>query len=401
MIKNKPTLIKFGDYIIILGLIVVVTTVGIVYANSEVRNKLWVKSYTVRAQISNQTVSCNNDKLKWLANILVAQTSNNNSPSNQIAYINRDGQLYHCENGYKTKYPLISERINKETRFRYASVTKLWTADAILRLVRQQKIKLNDALSSYLYEINNPVDDRIKEITIKQLLLHRGGFDRYSIFGNDTLGVGEKICPNNLERLNNIRLGFNPDTKMSYSNLGYCLLGEVISRVEKKPYKQVIYDDYNLANTTLKFISNTKMPDEVFYNYVETGIMGVADIYTAYDYDALASSAGLSGNAIELAKQVRQMAEKPEPNIKSVDATLSCNISKLRDCYGYAMFPYQRDQGSKKVYFRDGKLLGLSSLVVVTEDNEVVVLLSNGNPTNGADGSNAVKMQIYEALMSD
>ena len=140
------------------------------------------------------------------------------------------------------------------------------------------------------------------------------------------------------------------------------------------------------------------MVDEVSYNYVETGLTGYADIYTAFDYEGLASAAGLSGNAIDLAQQVRSMAVKSEPSILSVDPQVMCDVSKIAECYGYAMVPYQRTSQSSIVYYRDGNLLGLSSLVAIDERGSVVALLSNGTPDNSVQGSDNVKMKIYEHL---
>ena len=391
--------LKLTDAIIVT-ILLFITVVGIYfYANSLARNKLWQKTYPIRAELSVSHINCSEDSPSWLADILAYQARNNNAPSNQIAYIDLQGTLHHCENGYIGQYPVLSDSMTQQTRFRYASVTKLWTADAILSLIKNNRLSLDTKLSDIITEIDTPKDSNLSEITIRQLLLHRAGFDRYSVFGNDMFGIGKPICPDNLQGLNDITLGFVPDTKTSYSNLGYCLLGEVISRLNSdKPYKEVIAQQYQLSDTSLKFVSNAAMPDEVSYNYVETGLTGHADIYTAFDYDGLASAAGLSGNAIDLAQQVRAMAAKPAPNILSVDNKISCDKSQIKECYGYAMVPYQPNEQSTTVSFRDGSLLGLSSLVAVDDQGSVVALLSNGTPSNGAKGNNEIKMMIYEHL---
>ena len=140
------------------------------------------------------------------------------------------------------------------------------------------------------------------------------------------------------------------------------------------------------------------MKDEVSYNYVETGLTGHADIYTAFDYEGLASAAGLSGNAIDLAQQAHSLAAKPMPNILSIDLQSACDVTQIAECYGYAMVAYQRTPHSATVYYRDGSLLGLSSLVAIDEKGGVVALLSNGTPDNGIVGNNKVKMMIYNQL---
>lgn len=388
--------IKLKDFIQLFVILTLTIIFVYFYVNTLARNKLWIQTYPIRANISIWNTSCSENAPSWLKEILDYQTKYNNSPSNQIAYIDSNNNLYYCENGYVGVLPLLSASVTSHTRFRYASVTKLWTSDAVLDLVKQGKIGLDDPLSKYITEINNPQDQRINDITIRQLLLHRAGFDRYRIGGHDMFGIGEPICPNNFERLNTITIGFNPNEKMSYSNLGYCLLGEVISRVNNnQSYESIISDKYNFNNTSFKFIGNKRLDDEVFYNYVETGLTGIPDIYTAFDYEGLASSAGLSGNAIDLAKQVKEMINKPQPNILSLDPNIHCNMTKLQDCYGYAMYPYQQIPSSPTVYYRDGALLGVSSLVVVSGEGAIVTLLSNGD----VDNKLKIKQNIYQNLL--
>lgn len=391
--------LKLTDIIIVMVLVSMTIIVGYYYSNSLARNHLWVKSYPIRAKLSFRQINCSDNSPKWLTDVLKYQTRLNNAPSNEIAYIDPNGILHHCENGYVGQYPLLSAPLTAQTRFRYASVTKLWTSDTILSLIKQNQLSLDTKLADIITEIDSPKDTRVNDITVGQLLLHRAGFDRYSIFGNDMFGIGKDICPDNLSGLNDITLGFDPNSKTSYSNLGYCLLGEVISRLNyNKPYTDIIASQYSFADTRLKFVSNSALPDEVTYNYVETGLTGFSDIYTAFDYDALASAAGLSGNAIDLATQVRAMALKSEPNILSNADSVKCDNTQIAECYGYAMVTYQPDPQSIKVHYRDGNLLGLSTLVAVSDNGSVVALLSNGTSNEGVEGSNKVKMMIYKQI---
>lgn len=392
--------LRLRDFVTVL-FIVLITTIAIhFYVDNKARNQLWLKTYPIRGYLSQSNLSCSTGSPAWLKDVLINQIKYANAPSNQIAYIDSTGKLHHCENGYTDQYPLLSGGVTKDTRFRYASVTKLWTSDAILDLVKQDRLSLDTKLSHILTEIDNPEDSRISDITIEQLLTHRAGFNRYSTFGQDMFGIGKDICPNHLNELNSIELYYTPGEVFSYSNLGYCLLGEVVARLEGRLYTDVIIAKYGLSNTGIQFIDKQKMPDEVFYNHVETGLTGVADIYTAFDYEGLASAAGLSGSAIGLAKQIRVMAEKPAPDILSYNKK-DCDLSKLRDCYGYAMFGYQAKEGDLVVYFRDGGLLGLSSLVVVSEQGEVVALLSNGTPENGEEGNDRTKRLIYLGVQTE
>ncbi|MEH6668813.1 MAG: serine hydrolase, partial [Psychrobacter sp.] len=152
-----------------LVVILLLTTVGIsyFYANTEARNRLWQSIYPVRAQLALQHVSCSESSPSWMIDILIEKTKYQNAPANQIAYIDPQGQLYHCESGYVDGLPLLSDPISADTRFRYASVTKLWTADAILDLIKEERLTLEMPLAELLPEIDQPKDARVNDITIK------------------------------------------------------------------------------------------------------------------------------------------------------------------------------------------------------------------------------------------
>ena len=389
------------DILQVIALIVVTIALSYFYANNQARNRVWQSFYPARAQLALQHVSCSEGSPSWLTDILIEKTKYQNAPANQIAYIDPQGQLYHCESGYVDGLPLLSDPISADTRFRYASVTKLWTSDTILDLIKKGRFTLETPLAELLPEINQPKDARVNDITIKQLLMHQGGFNRLDIQGNDMFGIGEPVCPNSIETMNKIKLSFPPGTQTSYSNLGYCLLGAVVEQVSGQPYQEYLQTHYDIQNADIQFISSQRLDEEISYNYTETGLTGISDIYTAFNYEDLYSVAGLSGNAVALAQQSKAMSAKRQPNILSVDADMDCDKTKLGLCYGYAMMPYQPDIQSATVHFRDGTLLGLSSLVAVSDSGGVVALLSNGTPTDIEHTNDTIKRMTYTHLANN
>ena len=161
-----------NSFIQLFSIIIIVLFIVYYHVNISARNVLWLQTYPVRAQLSLANIKCSDSSPLWLIDILKYQVRNN-APSNQIAYIDPQGQLHHCENGYVGKYPLLSNAVTEQTRFRFASVTKLWTSDAILSLIKDGKLSLDTKVSDIITEINSPKDTRINDITIGQLLLHR------------------------------------------------------------------------------------------------------------------------------------------------------------------------------------------------------------------------------------
>ncbi|MFV5466529.1 serine hydrolase domain-containing protein [Acinetobacter towneri] len=389
--------IKIADMVQLLLLIGIAVCGIYYYVHPIERNKLKIKLYPVQAILERQALQCSEGAPEWLKHSIQSTTLTHHAPNNQIAYMSPEGELHHCESGY-LGMPLLSDHVTAETRFRYASVSKLWTSDAVLDLIKQNKMQLDTPILKLLPNIPKPKDVRIEQITVGDLLLHRAGFNRTGLMGDEMFRYGQTpFCPSSLQRLAQTQLSFDPNTTYSYSNLGYCLLGEVVTAQTQTSFQSGIEKKYALAENGIQFLDNQRKVDEAKYLYVETSLTGYGNIYTAFDFPALASSAGLSGSASALALQVAKMIQKPQPNILS-QPKLACDITKLRDCYGYAMFPYQQDANSLKVYFRDGTLLGASSLVVVDDKGGVVTLLASGQAALGQAQYDQTKMLIYQNL---
>jgi CubicO group peptidase (beta-lactamase class C family) len=122
------------------------------------------------------------------------------------------------------------------TRFHIASLTKPFTAAAIVILAQQGKLHYSDAVSRYIP--NLPGGDKI---TIRDLLEHTSGIPSfYSLPEYDTI----KFQPIHYEDLFAIMrkhpLEFEPGTKSSYSDTGYVFLAYIIEKVSGQPYEQFV-----------------------------------------------------------------------------------------------------------------------------------------------------------------
>lgn len=120
-----------------------------------------------------------------------------------------------------------------ETRFRLASLTKQFTAAAILSLQNEGKLAVDDTICNYL----DPCADVWKPITIRQLLNHTSGIVDYTDFASFEPTEMNPTTPQELvERFRNQPLGFAPGTLYDYCNSNYVLLGLVIERVSGQSY---------------------------------------------------------------------------------------------------------------------------------------------------------------------
>jgi CubicO group peptidase (beta-lactamase class C family) len=137
---------------------------------------------------------------------------------------------------------------------RIASVTKPITAAAIKCLVRSNKLSLDTKAFEYL-GLKAPapqvVDERIFDITIGQLLTHKGGWDREKSFDpmfrtaqiQASLGLSRPVNPGDIiEYMLTQPLQFKPGERFAYSNFGYCVLGRVLEKATHKTFFEALQE---------------------------------------------------------------------------------------------------------------------------------------------------------------
>lgn len=200
--------------------------------------------------------------------MMVAYMAEQAVPGAALA-ITRGGKLVYARGfGY-------GDRENKEvvqpnSLFRIAGVSKAITQATILQLIQRGHLGLNDKVFQLLkikplLETGKDVDTRIYDITIGDLLDHRGGWQKEPIncdftyrqeevataYGIKTLPTAEQLISYAMAK----KLNHEPGTVSSYSNLGYCLLGRVIEEITRQPY-----DKYTQVNMLGKLgITDTRI----------------------------------------------------------------------------------------------------------------------------------------------
>lgn len=145
--------------------------------------------------------------------------------------------------GYGTRDAAVGpDAPDENTLFRLGSVTKVFTAMAILRLRDGGHLDLDEPAVTYLPELAEviyPTQDS-PAITIRHILTHTSGLPTLG-----PLSLSDTTEAQLLASLKGMTLEFAPGSQMSYSNLAVALLGVIISRVAQEPYR-----DYMERNVT-------------------------------------------------------------------------------------------------------------------------------------------------------
>ncbi len=231
--------------------------------------------------------------------------------------------------GYGYADVAVNEKVHRDSLFRIASISKPITAVAVLQLHERGKLDLDDS-AFMLLDMNEVFDDaeeiekRLRDITIRHLLQHRGGWDRNASFdamfrsvtfaeksGADPPADQQAVIHAMLTQ----PLDFVPGERYAYSNFGYCLLGRVIEKLTGQSYesyvKQNVLDPIGATQMRLGATRlEGRAENEVRYYHPGTGKsvfqsdlkQMVPHPYGAWNLEAMDSHGGWLASATDLAK---------------------------------------------------------------------------------------------------
>jgi CubicO group peptidase (beta-lactamase class C family) len=222
---------------------------------------------------------------------LFKQWDNKHSPGCAIGIVRNDSLIY--AKGYGMANLENSIPITTQTEFEMGSVSKQFTAYAILLLAKQGKVSLDDDIHKYL-----PWAPHFeKKITISNLLYHTSGIRDY----DQLLSIAGTTQEDVITREHVIKvlskqqtLNFDPGKQYMYSNSGYFLLGEIVRSVTGKTLRQFtdsvifkplgmnnthFYDDYTevVANRAYPYMQADKI------SIVNSSAVGAKGLFTNID----------------------------------------------------------------------------------------------------------------------
>lgn len=128
--------------------------------------------------------------------------------------------------------------MTSQTPIVLGSTTKSFTALAIMQLVEQGKINLEEPVQSYIPWFRVTEEEASEKITIQHLLNQTSGLSTYD--GQVAMSQGNQTLKEHVQSLANIELAYPVGGQYEYSNLNYNILGLVIEEVTNKSYKEYI-----------------------------------------------------------------------------------------------------------------------------------------------------------------
>ena len=298
-----------------------------------------------------------------------------NNSANGSFLVAKNGQIiYEQYEGYSNFR--AKTLITKSTPLHIASVSKVITATAILKLVNAKRIELDQKVNTILKEFPYP------DVSIRTLLNHRSGMRNYAYFTDRDKTVWDRhnILTNqdilSIMATKNIGLEFKTDTRFSYCNTNYAMLALIIEKITKLSYKdamhQIIFRPLSMKNTYVFDYDRDKDSAVTSYkgNKVEIGkdyldaIYGDKNIYSTprdlLKFDRARSSSKFLNP--DLQKQVYQEYSNERKGTKNYGL-------------GIRMINWQTGQN---FYFHNGWWHGnTSSYITLRKEGVTIIALSN------------------------
>lgn len=345
-----------------------------------------MKSFTktlffVLITLSTFSVFCQNTNKKLFNNIDAYLEASETNGFSGVVLVAKHGEVI-LSKGYgwadrKNKIPN-----SPATVFNIGSVTKQFTASAILKLVEQGKIKTSDKISSYFTQ--TPIDQ--SDITIHQLLTHTSGIsNRTGGFRYD-----EASKEQFLKEFFESELQSKPGTKYQYANANYIMLTVILELVSGQTYsaflKEHLFEPAHLKSTGYKSINfnSEKLAHGYYYNrtdekWADWGTtqqhlpynnnhwysIGKGDIHSTIE-DLYKWHVALKNNVV-LTSKTREIQETP----------YVAENDKMTSYYGYGWAISKSNKETKIVAHNGSNGLYFADFVRYVDDEVVVIYITN------------------------
>ncbi|MDA9127426.1 beta-lactamase family protein [Flavobacteriaceae bacterium] len=202
-----------------------------------------------------------------------------------IVYVDQAGkQPQFYTGGWKDRDKKIPA--DPKSLFKIASISKLYTAVAATKLVKEKRLSFDKTLADYLPELNERIENA-DEITLKMMIQHRSGIPNFT--DNPAFWKNEEENGKNaLDFALDLPASFKPDKGYEYSNTNYLLLRKILDKVlgynHNEYIKEKILKPLELKNTFFSI-------NDVDLAYVMSGYyVGIEEDFKARDFGMLATA---------------------------------------------------------------------------------------------------------------
>jgi len=289
-----------------------------------------------------------------------------------------DGQIV-LQKGYGLANRENQTPNTPETLFTTGSVTKQFTAAAIMKLVEMDKVSLDATLADYFVGLP---DDKMG-ITLHQLLTHSSGLVGDVTDGDfsETISFDEYF-----DRVVSAQLRFSPGEKYAYSNAGYTILAQIIQLASGQSYEKFLREQ--LFEPAGMNSTGYSLPEEDLQSFATGYRFSVIESGTVVDRireagevpPTLKGNGGLSSNLGDMYRWYQALSQASVLSQNSIERLTTPYIAEQasgESHYGYGWAIYNSDRDTKIVNHNGGNGVFFHDLLWLPEEDAVIILFSN------------------------
>ena len=319
-------------------------------------------------------------------------------PGASIAIMQNGKSVF--EKSYGVRNTITKEKITDSTSFNIASLTKQFTAMAILQLYEQDKLTLSDHLSRFFPDMERTVAD---VVTVQQLLTHSSGIlDHYGYV--DTKGMKHAHDSDVYVAIQKLdSLYFNPDTKFRYSNTGYCLLALIVERASGLSYSNYmqknIFQPAGMLHTKIWNETNTIFQPAIGYDKDSASQKIVPSGADEHIFFSTEGDGGIYTSIHDYLLWLKALQEGKLFNKNIVDKARSTEFliqPELKFGYGFGWF-IDDSEADRKVYHSGSNGVFRTYSFTIPEEDFSIVVFSNRSDIDVEQ----VVQKIYSLLYPD
>lgn len=293
--------------------------------------------------------------------------------------------------------------ITEDTVFRVGSITKTFTAIAVMQLCEQGLVELDAPANDYLRSFRlAPADPSFRPATVRHLLTHTAGIGywrRLSDLLQPGIGSGDRAGRSGAPSLadyyrRGVPVEIEPGTKWVYSNHGFAALGQIVEDVTGQPFdhylRQRVFDPLGMHHTDL--VRSERIQSRLATGYVlrSRGLKPVADreIPTPGGGGAYSTTADMARYiAALLGTGANEHGSALEPETVGLMFKPSFQLDPRVSGMGLGFEP--NDESGHRTVWKTGIVSGFhSAMVLAPEDGVGVIVFAN---TGGLDGRGATE----------
>jgi CubicO group peptidase (beta-lactamase class C family) len=265
-----------------------------------------------------------------------------------------------------------------QTKFRIGSITKQFTAMAILILQAQGKLNVQDAICTYISDC----PAAWQPITIHQLLTHTSGIPSFTRFPEYLTIAKLSLTPAEMiARIANKPLDFIPGAEWSYSNSGYYLLGAIIERASGQSYEAFLQEH---IFAPLKMIDTGYEHDKAMLATGYTSTLAKADdINMSIPY----ASGSLYSTVEDIYRWHQVLYTEQLVSTESLDKMFTAFVPVPEaDGYGYGYAWFIDKQFNRQRNWHDGSINGFQDFASRYPDERVSIILFSNREATDTEG---------------